>query len=71
LGYAIRSLVETVACQHLINRREYLDNSDRLRQAYRLSETLFSKLQAFRASLGKRTIKEQTELYITEEAPSF
>jgi four helix bundle protein len=71
LGYAIRSLVETVACQHLINRRAYLDDPEILRKAYKLSETLFSKLQAFRASLGKRTIKEDSETYLTNEEPPF
>lgn len=51
IGMAIRSLVETVACQHLINRRGYLKDTEILRNAYRLSEKLFAKLQAFRASL--------------------
>ncbi len=48
---AIRSLVETVACQHLIDRRNYLEDPTPLREAYRFSETLFAKLPAFRSSL--------------------
>jgi len=44
-------LLETVACLHLINRRDYLDDPEPLREAYQKSETLFAKLQAFRASL--------------------
>jgi four helix bundle protein len=51
IGMAIRSLMETVACQHLINRRGYLNDSELLRNTYRFSEKLFAKLQAFRASL--------------------
>src|SRR3712207_5825823 len=35
IGLAIRSLLETVACQHIINRREYLPDKTQLRQAYR------------------------------------
>ena len=44
LRIAIRSLLETVACLHLINRRDYLDDTGPLREAYRDSETLFAKL---------------------------
>ncbi len=54
LGMAIRSLVETVACQHLIRRRAYLVDDALLDQAYADSELLFRKLQAFRKSLGGR-----------------
>jgi four helix bundle protein len=42
LGLAIRSLLETVACQHIISRREFLQDVTLLRQAYfvfRLSST--------------------------------
>lgn len=52
LGYAQRSLVETVACLHLIRRRGYLADTEPLRDAYRQSETLFRQLAAFRRSLG-------------------
>ncbi|WP_251963074.1 four helix bundle protein [Salinibacter ruber] len=51
LRIAIRSLLETVASLHLVKRRDYLNDSEPLREAYRESETLFAKLQAFRASL--------------------
>ena len=51
LRIAIRSLLETVASLHLVKRRDYLDDPDPLREAYRDSETLFAKLQAFRSSL--------------------
>lgn len=51
LGMAIRSLLETVACQHLINRRKYLTNSDNLRQAYQQAEILVAKLHRMRQVL--------------------
>ena len=51
LRIALRSLLETVATLHLVKRRDYLDDPDPLREAYRDSETLFAKLQAFRSSL--------------------
>jgi four helix bundle protein len=71
LGLAIRSLVETVACQHLIHRRGYITNSEALREAYRASEHLFKKLQAFRNVLQHRTLKEAEEPYIVNELPPF
>jgi four helix bundle protein len=50
IGMAVRSLIESVACLHLIRRRKYVD-SDISRQAYEFSERLFAKLQAFRKYL--------------------
>jgi four helix bundle protein len=44
LGLAIRSLLETVACQHLINRRKFLTDPAPLRDAYVRAETLAGKL---------------------------
>jgi four helix bundle protein len=40
LGLAIRSLLETVACQHIISRRKFLQDATLLRQAYRRAEVL-------------------------------
>ena len=51
LGMAIRSLIETVACQHLIRRRKYLSNTAPLTEAYHQSEILVKKLQAMRKTL--------------------
>ncbi|HLA64181.1 MAG TPA: four helix bundle protein [Rhodothermales bacterium] len=51
LGYALRSLVETVACLHLIRRRGYLADPSPLRETYREAEQLFAKLHAFRRTL--------------------
>lgn len=72
LGFAIRSLVETVACQHLINRRKYFDDPESLRQAYRHSQKLFAKLQAFRASLaGNSVLKEDSTEYPADSDTPF
>jgi len=50
VGLAIRSLVECVACLHVILRRKYIVAED-FDKIYASSEKLFSKLQAFRRSL--------------------
>ena len=74
LGMAIRSLIETVACQHLINRRNYLKDTDQLGNAYRLSRKLFIKLQAFRTALKRQSssvIREETDLYEIDDVPPF
>ena len=51
LGFAIRSLIETVACQHLIKRRNYAVDPEQLQTAYRESDILSRKLQAMRRSI--------------------
>jgi four helix bundle protein len=52
LGLAIRSLLETVACQHIINRRQYLQDATALQRAYTQSQILFAKLQAMRKAIA-------------------
>ena len=47
---AVRSLLETVACQHLIKRRKYVHDEE-LSKGYEFSQTLFGKLQAMRRAL--------------------
>jgi four helix bundle protein len=67
LGLAIRSLIETVACQHMISRRGYLQNVELLRIAYRFSEKLFAKLQSLRSTLrpqSDRIVREEDEPYV-------
>jgi four helix bundle protein len=51
LGMALRSLIETVACLHLIKRREYA-SADDVQSVYAFSEKLSIKLQAFRKALN-------------------
>jgi len=50
LGIASRSVVETVACQHIILRRQYLDRPQ-MAALYEQSEKLFAKIQAMRKTL--------------------
>jgi four helix bundle protein len=74
LGMAVRSLVETVACLHFINRRRYLPNPEPLRTAYSFSEKLFAKLQAFRTALKSghnKKLNEEPALYICDESLPF
>lgn len=68
LRMSTRSLIETVGTLHLVQRREYVDDLDRLRDAYRSSETLFAKLQAFRTTLNddSKTVQEDDVLYDTD-----
>lgn len=63
LGVAIRSLVEKVACLHLIKRRGYLADPSLLGEVYRQSEALFAMLQAFRSSLRGGRVREDDESY--------
>jgi four helix bundle protein len=53
LSMAIRSLLETVACQHVIGRRKYI-NIDELSKNYEFSQMLYAKLQAMRRSLRNK-----------------
>lgn len=68
LGFSIRSLIETVACQHLIRRRKYLNDESLLDDVYLKSQTLARKLQAFRKSLSSfpRHTREEASDYIAE-----
>src|SRR5688572_824770 len=68
LSMTIRSLIETVACQHLIRRRNYLSATTLLDQAYAKSEILAKKLQAFRKALKSPNyqVHEDSSVYVTE-----
>jgi four helix bundle protein len=52
LGMAIRSLIETIACQHIISRRKFLTDVSILRQAYRDAETLMAMLYTMRKTIA-------------------
>lgn len=69
LGMAIRSLVETVACQQLIRRRKYISDPTILDSAYREANSLARQLQAFRNSLSKsqRTLRDDSAEYLLDE----
>lgn len=68
LGLALRSLVETVACQHIISRRKALGDVEPLRQAYRQAEELSVKLQAFRKAIApeQNWLREEPAAYSAE-----
>jgi four helix bundle protein len=70
LGLAIRSLLETVACQHLISRRAYLPDKAPLREAYRQADTLAARLQAMRKAIApeKAWLREEWVSYETEDS---
>jgi four helix bundle protein len=51
LGMAVRSLIETVACLHLIRRRHYVSDETSINQVYAKSQFLARKLQSFRKSI--------------------
>jgi four helix bundle protein len=53
LGMTVRSLIETVACQQLIHRREYAAIEE-LDKAYEFSQSLFAKLQAMCRAIGEK-----------------
>jgi len=65
IGLAIRSLLETVACQHLISRRGYLEDATPLRQAYGRAERLVIKLQAMRRKIAPKQpwLREEEIVY--------
>ena len=50
LNMALRSLVETIACQRIVERRNYVPPQD-LTHAKESAHTLFVKIQAMRKSL--------------------
>ena len=52
LGMALRSLVETVACQRIIERRNYVQPAE-IAPAKESAHALFVKIQAMRKSLTR------------------
>ena len=53
LGMALRSFIETVASQRIIERRKYAEVKE-LEKAYECSQKLFAKIQAMRKALERR-----------------
>jgi four helix bundle protein len=51
LAMAIRSLLETVACKHIIDRRGYLKEPTSLKELDQLGKTLARSLQSMRKSV--------------------
>ena len=65
LSMAIRSVLETVACQHIIRRRSLLQDAALLDQAYRSAETLVAKLHVMRKTLIPESawLRDETAIY--------
>ncbi|SRR6266545_4973671 len=57
LGMALRSLVETVACQDIVELKKYV-TSDDLRPARELGSKLFAKVQSMKRFLAQSQAKE-------------
>jgi four helix bundle protein len=51
LGYAIRSLIEVIACKRHVERRNYIKDTNQMAEAEKICDTLFMKLQAFKNAL--------------------
>lgn len=73
LGMAIRSLLETIACQHIINRRDYLKDKTLLRQAYKDAQILAAQLQSMRKAVAPEQswLRESTTNYNSESETEF
>lgn len=74
LGLALRSLIETVACQHIIQRRGWLDDLTLLRKAYSEASLLAARLQAFRKTVApdqKWLREDDTEYIIDVQEPPW
>lgn len=71
LGFAIRSLLETVACQHIISRRRLLEDVTPLRKAYRSAETLVAMLHTMRKKIApdQPWLRESPVAYTTSSNP--
>jgi four helix bundle protein len=65
LGMAVRSLIETIACQQIIQRRDYGIDKTLLQKMYDDSQLLARKLQSFRKSLSNTQyqVREDISVY--------
>jgi four helix bundle protein len=68
LGMAVRSVLETVACLHIIRRRKFLEEIASLDKIEESARVLAAKLHAFRNSLKpNHQVKETESLYNVDE----
>ena len=65
LGMAVRSLIETVACQQIIQRRDYGIDETLLQKMYDDSQLLARKLQSFRKSLSNIQYQVREDISIS------
>src|SRR5215510_12487932 len=73
LGIGLRSLYETVACQHIIYRRNYLSRNEQLRAAYAMASELARKMSKLRTTLDPdaKWVREEPAEYVVEEKCPF
>ncbi len=69
LGLAIRSLIETVACQHIISRRNLLKDPSPLSKAYHHAEVLVAKLHTMRRAIApaQSWLRDESAVYMTND----
>jgi len=67
LGIALRSLIETVACQRIIKRRDYFVDTSILDKADKRAQSLAKRLHTFRKALAPSSIREESTPYETNE----
>jgi four helix bundle protein len=69
LSMAIRSLLETVACQQIIKRRGFISDAGVLDRAYASAQTLAAKLHSMRKAIlaDSRQLREEPALYETQD----
>ncbi len=69
LGLALRSLIETVACQRIIVRRKYINDTTFMEQLDLKSQELAKRISAFRKALttSSRNVSEAQLLYEADE----
>ena len=67
LGMAVRSLIETIACQRIIARRNYIADSALLEEIDQKAQHLAKRLFSFRKVLisNKKSIGEESVIYET------
>jgi four helix bundle protein len=68
LGMAMRSVLETVACLHIIRRRGFVQDATSLDRAYQHADHLVAKLQSMRRSItpDQGWIREESTTYTAE-----
>jgi len=67
LSMALRSLIETVACQRLIARRNYISDVGVLETANQKAHELARALQAFRNALSGSQVSEEPAIYLIDQ----
>ena len=69
LGMAIRSLIETVACQRIILRRKYINDLVFMEKLDLQSQELAKRLHSFRKALGQKNkqLSEEASMYTADE----